>query len=71
MSLTGPLGLRMTPEHGTCFYCFHPLDNPAVEWSGATGVICLHPACVLELAVRLFRDVHELECRTGQYVMRN
>jgi hypothetical protein len=69
MSLTGRLGGRAAPEHDVCFYCWGPLDNPAIEWSGSTGFICLHPGCVVELAIRLVRDVHEVESRTGRYVM--
>lgn len=47
---------------GPCFYCDTPLTDPAVRWIGATGVITLHPRCVLDLFVRLARDVHETEC---------
>lgn len=28
--------------------------------------LALHPACVLELLVRLIRDVHQIECQTGE-----
>ncbi len=42
-----------------CFYC---------HWSGSTGSICLHPTCVIELTIRLYRDVHEIECSSYGYV---
>jgi hypothetical protein len=68
MSLTGPLGSHPKPEHAQCFYCDQPLRAPSVDWMGATGTISLHPGCVVELTIRLYRDLHELECRTNVYI---
>lgn len=54
-----------------CYYCGQPIAPPAVWWRGGEigqyggGDIVLHPACCLELVVRLVRDVHEIECRAG------
>ena len=48
-----------------CFLCWNPLEDPAIHWMGSTGDIYLHPACVIELAIRMFRDVHEVECTMG------
>ena len=54
-----------------CFYCHTALQAPFVVWMGAPltdtddGRLALHPACVLDLFVRLVRDVHEIECKTG------
>jgi hypothetical protein len=63
------LGDFLTAAGKTCFYC-HGLivADPAILWSGAYGNIHLHPACTVELAVRLFRDVHQIECEKHQYV---
>ena len=52
-----------------CYYCYSPLTSPFVVWMGAGEPIALHPACVVELSIRLFRDVHEIECETD-YVTR-
>jgi hypothetical protein len=51
-----------------CFYCGHAMTLPGVQWLGATDEIWLHPSCVIELAIRLFRDVHEIECRSDLYI---
>ena len=53
-----------------CYYCGQPITAPAIWWMGHRGQygggdVVLHPACCLELVVRLIRDVHELECRTS------
>jgi hypothetical protein len=52
-----------------CFYCFQSLDEVAIWWRGASD-IWIHAACFIELAVRMFRDVHEIEIqhyvRTGE-----
>lgn len=51
-----------------CFYCFAPVYPPAVMWMGASAeMLLLHPGCVIELFLRLGRDVWEIECKTGQY----
>lgn len=51
-----------------CFYCYRQLNAPVVMWMGSTSNIYLHPACVVELGIRLFRDVHQIECATNSYV---
>ena len=51
-----------------CFFCHHPMTSPGIYWTGATGEIWLHPACVLELTIRLFHDVHEIECQSNFYL---
>jgi hypothetical protein len=57
VSITSPIhtaiGLR-------CFLCGGELHDPAVFWMGVTAEIYLHTDCVLDLAVRGFRDVHEI-----------
>jgi len=69
VSLTGS-----DPTHGevvvtalgeTCFYCDQPTSDPAITWHGATGAIWFHPACAVELCIRLNRDVLEWECRAN------
>ena len=66
MSLTSPVpdeqGIAHTATGQACFYCGEPLQDPAVHWSGFPGSIYLHPECVPELVIRLFRDLHELRC---------
>jgi len=51
-----------------CFYCGRPVQPPGVYWHGFGDEdvpwIVLHPGCVIDLFVRLARDVHEIECRT-------
>jgi hypothetical protein len=61
-SVPNPHGLVMTAIGQTCFYCHEPTSDPAVLWDGATGAIYLHPVCVAHLTVRLYRDLHELDC---------
>ncbi len=55
----------VTAEEETCFYCGNPTFDPAIVWSGFGGKIFLHPACCVELGIRVLRDVHELECKTN------
>jgi hypothetical protein len=53
-----------------CFYCGAPFvaGQPAVEWSGydagteTSAQIFFHKDCVMAFTVRVFRDVHALEC---------
>ncbi len=46
-----------------CFFCGQPVSPPAVSWRGCAEHddpwLLLHPGCMLELFVRLARDVHE------------
>lgn len=58
------------PVEQKCFYCGLPLRAIAVFWAGADGELWLHPACVVELTIRLYRDVHEVETGTHTYVAR-
>jgi hypothetical protein len=55
-----------------CFYCGQPVSAPAVYWRGCADHddpwLLLHAGCVLELFVRLARDVHEIEKRTRRHV---
>lgn len=57
-----------------CYYCGGPLDAFFIEWRGHRSgskvlhVIPLHPACTVDLCVRLLRDVHEYECLYGTEV---
>lgn len=53
---------------GRCFHCEQPTGDPQVWWIGVDEHgrcihIVLHPACAIELAIRMLRDVHEIECR--------
>lgn len=67
MSLTSPVpdpetGIAFTAVGQPCFSCeIMIVTDPAVHWSGATGSIYLHPACVFPLFVRLARDLRELK----------
>ena len=62
MSLTSPVpdeqGVAYTAFGQPCFFCGEPCSDPAV---GASGAIYLHPRCVTDLTIRLYRDLHELE----------
>jgi hypothetical protein len=59
---------RAVRGEAECFYCGHPQTSLAVHWLGSTGQIWLHPSCVVELSVRLFRDLHKIECRSDLYI---
>lgn len=49
-----------------CFYCWQPIASPpAVQWSGESGWIHLHPPCVVEFVMRLLHDVHDIEGKLG------
>ena len=48
-----------------CFYCGGVLASPFIIWHGFGEAIALHPPCVIELTIRLYRDVHEIECSPG------
>lgn len=46
-----------------CFYCGGKLAQyPVIYWTAGGEDIKLHPACTLDLNVRLMRDVHETQC---------
>ena len=49
-----------------CFYCGHHLEHdPAIQWLGSTAEIFFHARCVIEFVLRLMRDVHAHETKTG------
>jgi len=51
-----------------CFYCRDSIvELPYISWIGTTDVF-LHPACAIELSLRLLRDVHQVECRFDKTV---
>jgi hypothetical protein len=57
-------GLTKMPSGLKCFYCSAPIQEfPYIDWLG-TSEIDFHPACVIELCVRLLRDVHQVECES-------
>ena len=51
-----------------CYYCADILTDPFVLWMGIGEAIAMHPGCVVELSIRLLRDVWEVECRSNTYV---
>jgi len=55
---------RPIPSGTSCFYCGYPLKGTIVAWWGNGADIYLHPSCVVELTIRMLRDVHEIECQT-------
>jgi hypothetical protein len=64
VSITSPIpdahGVAHTATGQCCFLCGRELHDPAVFWMGATAEVYLHADCVPDLAVRMFRDVHEI-----------
>ncbi len=63
----GPASAASWHGRETCFYSGAVFDREeyAVQWAGRIYVIYLHPGCVVELTMRLLRDVHEIECLAG------
>jgi hypothetical protein len=64
MSLTSPVpdpisGIVHTALGQKCFFCGHCCSDPAIVWCGETAEIYLHPRCVPDLTIRLYRDLHE------------
>jgi len=52
------------PGEVTCLYCRKPMTSGyGTFWSGATEIY-LHPPCLMELTVRMYRDVHQIELMT-------
>jgi hypothetical protein len=46
-----------------CYYCRGTIiSEPFIDWL-SKPTIYLHPHCAAEFAIRLLRDVHEVECR--------
>jgi hypothetical protein len=58
-------GLVITAHEQRCFLCGKATDDPSVMWSGFSTDVFLHPECAVEMSLRVLRDVHELEHRTG------
>lgn len=67
MGITGEPYPYNSARGRECFYCYLPLDDPAVMWIGEHDIF-FHPHCVLNLAIRLFRDVHEIQCRQNREI---
>jgi hypothetical protein len=56
-------GFQLSIPAGTpCFYCAGLVLDVCIQWRGE-GEIMLHPACAVDLCLRILRDVHEVECR--------
>ena len=53
-------------EASCCFYCGEVISDDGVTWIGYSGFdLTLHEQCCLNLVVRLFRDIHELQIARG------
>lgn len=63
-------GVYGLPEGQECFYCGHTIRDVGIMWMGVGGEVYLHPPCVVELTIRLFRDVHEYECNVTYVTQR-
>lgn len=61
------LALQDEAKSQCCFYCYKLVTTPAVLWAGEGGRIFLHAGCAVDLAIRILRDVHEIECKTHTY----
>lgn len=58
-----------------CFFCGQPIRAIAIFWQGCPpegiergmegGELWLHPPCVVNLTIRLYRDVHEVQQKMG------
>lgn len=57
-------------EDADCFFCGERLGTPFVLWQGTgpLGRLVLHPACVLELNLRISRDVHAIQHELRMHV---
>jgi hypothetical protein len=51
-----------------CYYCIDDLTSPFIVWQGGGDPVALHPRCVVELSIRLLRDVWEVECTSDTYI---
>lgn len=56
---------ELADEHPRCFFCGDAVDS-GIYWSGITGDVYLHEQCAGLLAVRLARDVHELQTEAAK-----
>lgn len=64
--IRGGPGPSQAPPITECFYCAGPFTKvPFVYWRGEPGFLALHPACFVELFIRLARDVHQVELAVG------
>lgn len=60
-----------------CFFCGDRLFPPFVHWygmpvtNGSQPVIALHPPCLVELAIRMLRDVQQIKSASGEKVTRD
>jgi hypothetical protein len=49
-----------------CFYCSHSvIGGKFVQWDGSNAIIVLHPQCVIDLTLRMGKDVHKIQCETN------
>jgi|1_EtaG_2_1085319.scaffolds.fasta_scaffold05779_9 hypothetical protein len=53
-----------------CFLCGAGFKDVAILWDGLPEALWLHPGCVTDLAVCMFRDVHEVN-NPGYYSNRD
>lgn len=57
-----PAELERDGIKDACYLCGQKITYPSVLWMGhECQFIVLHPACVLDLFVRLARDLHQLK----------
>ena len=51
-----------------CFYCGLAIGTfPFITWIGSGATINLHPACTLNLVVRLMHDVHDVQIHSSSH----
>lgn len=75
MALCNPMNpdsRMMVPDHAHCFYCSKEIDQKReyfIHWMGCGNgpqapvhYLCVHPACFIELNLRMGRDMHEYLC---------
>ena len=61
-------------EEVPCFYCGKSMSYPGIFWVGnsigneGSSSLILHPACAVDLFLRLGRDVWEIECKSNTYL---
>jgi hypothetical protein len=46
-----------------CYYCGKEVKPPMVWWRGNPDIF-LHPECVIQLFIRMMKDVHEIQVKT-------
>lgn len=58
--------VMLTARGRECRYCAGRIEDPAIMWIGfGDEPIFLHAACAADASLRVLRDVHEIERRTG------